>query len=60
MLDMLLGGPGETHEKFPETIDAFRQLGPDCAGASLGMPSRIFVNVPADGGIIVRGAARSI
>ena len=29
-------------------------------GESMGMPSRIFVNVPADGGIIVRGAARSI
>ena len=29
-------------------------------GASIGMPSRIFVNVPVEGGIIVRGAARSI
>ncbi len=29
-------------------------------GASMGMPSRIFVNVPVDGGIIVRGTARSI
>jgi PhzF family phenazine biosynthesis protein len=29
-------------------------------GESIGMPSRIFVNVPDEGGIIVRGAARSI
>ena len=29
-------------------------------GESMGMPSRSFVNVPADGGILVRGAARSI
>ncbi len=29
-------------------------------GESMGMPSRIFVDVPADGGIIVRGTARSI
>ena len=29
-------------------------------GASMGMPSRIFVNVPGEGGIIVRGTARSI
>lgn len=29
-------------------------------GASMGTPSRIFVNVPVDGGIIVRGGARSI
>lgn len=29
-------------------------------GASIGMPSRIFVNVPGEGGIIVRGTARSI
>jgi PhzF family phenazine biosynthesis protein len=29
-------------------------------GQSMGMPSRIFVNVPDEGGIIVRGGARSI
>ena len=29
-------------------------------GESMGMPSRIFVNVPDEGGIIVRGTARSI
>ena len=29
-------------------------------GASIGMPSRIFVDVPDEGGIIVRGTARSI
>ncbi len=29
-------------------------------GESMGMPSRIFVDVPVDGGIIVRGTARSI
>jgi radical SAM superfamily enzyme YgiQ (UPF0313 family) len=37
MLDMLLGGPGETPESVAETVAAFRQLDPDCAGAALGV-----------------------
>ena len=37
MLDMLLGGPGETSETLATTIEAFRRIAPDCIGAGLGM-----------------------
>jgi radical SAM superfamily enzyme YgiQ (UPF0313 family) len=37
MLDMLLGGPGETPETVRETIRAFQHIDPDCAGAALGV-----------------------
>ena len=45
MLDMLLGGPGETPETLAETIAAFQQIDPDCAGAALGM--RLYPGTPA-------------
>jgi PhzF family phenazine biosynthesis protein len=41
---------------FVETPFEFEIL----QGDAMGMPSRIFVNVPDEGGIIVRGGARSI
>jgi radical SAM superfamily enzyme YgiQ (UPF0313 family) len=44
MLDMLLGGPGETPETLAETIHAFQEIGPDCAGAALGI--RVYPNTP--------------
>ena len=37
MLDMLLGGPGETPQTVAETVRAFKQFDPDCAGAALGV-----------------------
>ena len=37
MIDLLLGGPGETPETIRETIDFIKQIDPDCAGASLGV-----------------------
>jgi len=37
MLDLLLGGPGETPETVAETIRFVKEIGPDCAGAPLGM-----------------------
>lgn len=37
MLDMLLGGPGETPESVQDTILEFKRIDPDCAGASLGI-----------------------
>jgi radical SAM superfamily enzyme YgiQ (UPF0313 family) len=37
MIDLLLGGPGETPETVRETIDFIKQINPDCAGATLGM-----------------------
>jgi radical SAM superfamily enzyme YgiQ (UPF0313 family) len=44
MLDMLLGGPGETPETVAATIAAFREIDPDCAGAALGV--RVFPGTP--------------
>jgi radical SAM superfamily enzyme YgiQ (UPF0313 family) len=37
MIDLLLGGPGETPETIAETIGFIKQIDPDCAGASLGI-----------------------
>ena len=37
MIDLLLGGPGETKETVTETIDFIKQIDPDCAGAALGI-----------------------
>jgi len=37
MIDLLLGGPGETPQTAAETISFIKQIGPDCAGASLGI-----------------------
>jgi radical SAM superfamily enzyme YgiQ (UPF0313 family) len=37
MIDLMLGGPGETPETLATTIDFIKQIGPDCAGTSLGI-----------------------
>ncbi len=37
MIDLLLGGPGETQQTVAETINFIRRIDPDCAGASLGI-----------------------
>jgi len=37
MLDLLLGGPGETPHTVAQTLDRVRRIGPDCAGAALGI-----------------------
>ena len=37
MIDLLLGGPGETPHTLAETIGFVGGLGPDCAGAALGV-----------------------
>lgn len=37
MLDLLLGGPGETPETVAETIAFVKETGPDAAGAALGV-----------------------
>ncbi|MHC4387480.1 MAG: B12-binding domain-containing radical SAM protein [Planctomycetota bacterium] len=37
MIDLLLGGPGETPETIAETIDFVKQIDPDCAGAPVGV-----------------------
>ena len=42
MIDLLLGGPGETPQTVQETIEFIRKISPDCAGAALGI--RIYPN----------------
>jgi radical SAM superfamily enzyme YgiQ (UPF0313 family) len=37
MLDLLLGGPGETQKTLAETIEFVKQIEPDCVGAGLGV-----------------------
>ncbi len=37
MIDLLLGGPGETPETIAETINFIKEIKPDCAGAPLGI-----------------------
>jgi len=37
MIDLLLGGPGETPKTVRETIEFLKKIDPDCAGATLGM-----------------------
>ncbi len=37
MVDLLLGGPGETPATVRETIEALRAAAPDCVGVALGM-----------------------
>jgi len=37
MIDLLLGGPGETPETVATTIEFVKRIDPDCAGASLGI-----------------------
>jgi radical SAM superfamily enzyme YgiQ (UPF0313 family) len=37
MIDLLLGGPGETPQTAKQTIDFIKKINPDCAGAPLGV-----------------------
>jgi radical SAM superfamily enzyme YgiQ (UPF0313 family) len=44
MLDLLLGGPGETPETVAQSIDQIRRIDPDCAGAAMGV--RLYPDTP--------------
>ncbi|MCP4613899.1 MAG: radical SAM protein [Planctomycetes bacterium] len=44
MIDLLIGGPGETPDTVKQTIDFIKQIDPDCAGASLGI--RVYPGTP--------------
>lgn len=37
MLDLLLGGPGETEQSVRDTIEFMKKVDPDCVGAALGV-----------------------
>ena len=45
MVDLLLGGPGETPETLAATLRTMQEFDPDCVGASLGM--RLYPDTPA-------------
>ena len=45
MLDLLLGGPGETRESVRETVEFMKAISPDCVGSALGVrvyPGTVF------------------
>jgi radical SAM superfamily enzyme YgiQ (UPF0313 family) len=44
MVDLLLGGPGETPATVADGIAALKRIGPDCAGAALGV--RLYPGLP--------------
>ena len=44
MIDLLLGGPGETPDTVAETLQFLRRIDPDCAGAALGI--RLYPGTP--------------
>ena len=55
MIDLLLGGPGETPESVAESIRFMQRIDPDCVGAALGV--RLYPGTPlvarldAEGGL---------
>ena len=53
MLDLLLGGPGETPETLADSIAFFQEIGPDCVGAALGL--RIYPGLEAEALIAAEG-----
>lgn len=53
MLDLLLGGPGETPATVEETIRFVQQIDPDCAGAALGV--RVYPGTPMEGIVAAEG-----
>ena len=55
MIDLMLGGPGETPETLAETIDFIKQIDPDCAGAPLGV--RVYPGTEMAGIVVAEGAA---
>lgn len=44
MLDLLVGGPGETRDTVRQTFDLARQVGADCVGVSMGV--RVYAGTP--------------
>ena len=57
MLDLLLGGPGETPETVAETIGDFKRIDPDCAGAALGV--RLYPGTAMPGLVAAEGPLES-
>jgi tryptophan 2-C-methyltransferase len=57
MVDLLLGGPGETLETLRETIEFAKRINPDCVGAGLGL--RLYPTTPAAAMLSADGTMQS-
>lgn len=57
MLDLLLGGPGETRETLAESIEFVKAVSPDCVGAGLGV--RVYPGTEMAAIIEAEGAPQS-
>ena len=57
MIDLLLGGPGETPESVGETISFMKRIGPDCVGAALGI--RLYPDTPLTQAVLAEGPLSS-
>jgi radical SAM superfamily enzyme YgiQ (UPF0313 family) len=57
MLDLLLGGPGETPETLAESIGFFKSIDPDCVGAALGI--RIYPGTAMEQLVALEGPAET-
>jgi len=57
MLDLMLGGPGETPETAADTIGFVKQIDPDCAGAALGI--RIYPGTAMHERVMAEGPAET-
>ena len=53
MVDLLLGGPGETPETLAETIFSLKEINPDCTGAALGL--RIYPGTAIERTVLAQG-----
>ena len=53
MVDLLLGGPGETPETAAEIVELVKHIGPDCAGAALGL--RLYPGTAITGQLLAAG-----
>jgi hypothetical protein len=57
MVDLLLGGPGETPETLADTLSSLQQMAPDCVGAGLGM--RLYPGTPVVDQLLRQGPLES-
>jgi len=57
MIDLLLGGPGETPETISQTVDFIKQIDPDCAGAALGI--RVYPGTQMANLVAIEGPAET-
>ncbi len=57
MLDLLLGGPGESPRSVAESIEFFKRVGADCIGAALGV--RIYPGTGMESVVAAEGDAET-